>query len=65
MTKTVTWLGGREDGAIVAVPDDTTWVTVLEVGPASTQNDAPPKSLTRYTVPIIEGHIVWAQRVEA
>jgi hypothetical protein len=59
----VTWLGGREDGAVVSVPDDTSWVNVLEAT-TPTPGEA-PKALRRYTVPIIDDQIIWAQRVEA
>lgn len=67
----VTWVGGPQDGGVVEVRDDVTWVAVLEDrrdpgykhDPA--KNDAPPRSLMRYTVPIIDGKIVWGQRVQA
>lgn len=60
---TATWIGGPQDGATVVVPEGVTWVTVLEdnrqpVSPA----EAKTRSLIRYSVPVIDGKIVWAQR---
>lgn len=70
--RTVQWIGGPQDGAHVNVPYDATWVAVLEDRRASTpqppvmpDGTKPPPSLQRYTVPIIEGRIVWAQRKAA
>jgi len=68
--RTVQWVGGPQDGALVTIPGDATWVTVLEdrrnPGYVPTEdNDKPPRSLQRYTVPVIDGRIVWAQRVLA
>lgn len=66
----VTWLGGIQDGAVVSVPHDTTWVNVLEdrrsAVPIKPDPDKPtPRALVRYTVPIIDNKIIWAQRVQA
>jgi hypothetical protein len=67
--RTVQWVGGPQDGAYVAVPYGATWVAVLEDRRSPAQLAEPtspsPRALMRYTVPIIDHKIVWAQRVEA
>lgn len=64
-TRQVTWLGGIQDGAVVVVPAKSTWVNVLEDRRAPKGAPTEQRALVRYTVPIIDGKIIWAQRVEA
>jgi hypothetical protein len=64
-TREVIWLGGIQDGAHVLVPYDTTWVNVLEDRRAPKGGPTQERSLVRYTVPIIDDKIIWAQRVQA
>lgn len=68
----VQWVGGPQDGGMVDVAEGVTWVTVLEdrrasapIPPAEPDGTKPPRSLMRYSVPIIDGRIIWAQRVQA
>ena len=58
----VTWVGGPQDGALVEVRSDITWVTVLENNAHPSLGPSPERSLVRYTVPIIDGKIMWGQR---
>lgn len=68
MSTTATWVGGPQDGATVIIGDDVTWVAVLEDRRRNTPAPAPgtaDPSLVRYSVPVIDGKIIWAQRVLA
>jgi hypothetical protein len=68
-TRTVQWVGGPQDGALVAIPYDATWVAVLEdrrnTAEPKPEPGTAPRSLQRYSVPVIDHKIVWSQRVEA
>lgn len=58
------WVGGPLDGAYVTVADDATWVPVLE--PQQRRTDGTTgRALIRYTVPVVDGKVIWSQRVEA
>lgn len=61
----VTWIGGPQDGAVVEIRDDVTWVAVLENNKHVSEGPSDKPALVRYSVPVIEGRIVWAQRVLA
>lgn len=68
--RNVTWIGGPQDGAVVSVPHEATWVSVLEDRRAPAritpvEGEPPPRALMRYSVPIIDGKIIWSQRVQA
>jgi len=64
---TAIWMGGPQDGAVIPVPKDVTWVTVLEDrAKKGVDTDGQPyRALVRYSVPIVDGKIIWAQRTEA
>lgn len=68
--RTVQWIGGPQDGAHVNIDAAATWVSVLEDRRAPAritpvEGEPPPRALMRYSVPIIDGKIVWSQRVQA
>lgn len=68
--RNVQWVGGPQDGAVIAIPQGATWVAVLEDRRSAepitpTEGKGVPRSLQRYSVPVINGRIIWAQRVEA
>lgn len=63
--RTVTWIGGPQDGATVLIPATATWVTVLEDRSQPTGQPTQKRSLVRYSVPVINNRIIWSQRVEA
>jgi hypothetical protein len=63
--RNVTWIGGPQDGGVVAVDANATWVAVLENNKHPSIGPSDQPALVRYSVPIIDGKILWAQRVLA
>lgn len=64
-TRQVVWVGGPQDGGTVLIPKGATWVTVLEDRAKPAGGPTEKRSLVRYSVPVIDGRIIWAQRKEA